>query len=120
MGGGVTIGTGGVSAVGIQFNTTGYTLGAGAGPAITLTGGATIQVVNATDTDTISAPIAGTVGLNKIGAGTLVLGGTNTYSGKTTISAGTLQVSSDAAPRCRGHADCPGRWHAGRRRQRHA
>ena len=96
-GGAVAIGTGGVSAQGIQFNTTGYTLGTAGGPAITLTSGGVVQVTHSTDTDTINAPIAGTVGLNKVGAGTLVLGGTNTYTGTTTISAGTLQVSSDAA-----------------------
>ena len=96
-GGAVTIGSGGVSAQGIQFNTTGYTLGTTGGPAITLTSGGVVQVTTAGNTDTINAPIAGAVGLNKTGAGTLVLGGTNTYSGTTTITAGTLQVSSDAA-----------------------
>ena len=96
-GGAVTIGTGGVAAQGVEFDTTGYTLGTTGGPAITLTNGGTVQVTNATDMDTINAPIAGTVGLNKTGAGTLVLGGTNTYSGATKITAGTLQVSSDAA-----------------------
>ena len=40
---------------------------------------------------------AGSVALTKIGAGTLTLGGLNTYSGVTTISAGTLCVG-DGAP----------------------
>ena len=35
---------------------------------------------------------AGTGSLTKIDTGTLILGGTNTYSGTTTISAGTMQV----------------------------
>ena len=96
-GGAVAIGAGGVSAQGIQFNTTGYVLGTDGGPAITLTNGGVVQVTNATNIDTINAPIAGTVGLNKVGAGTLVLGGTNTYTGTTTVTAGTLQVSADAA-----------------------
>ena len=96
-GGAVTIGAGGVSAQGIQFNATGYTLGTNGGPAITLTTGGVVQVTTAANTDTINAPIAGTVGLNKTGAGTLVLGGTNTYTGTTTVTGGTLQVSSNAA-----------------------
>jgi autotransporter-associated beta strand protein len=37
---------------------------------------------------------AGSVGLTKTGAGTLQLTGNNTYSGTTTISAGTLQVGN--------------------------
>jgi autotransporter-associated beta strand protein len=38
--------------------------------------------------------LAGTAGLTKSGPGTADLGGTNTYSGSTTISGGTLSVSS--------------------------
>ncbi|MBU8546975.1 MULTISPECIES: autotransporter-associated beta strand repeat-containing protein, partial [Roseomonadaceae] len=38
--------------------------------------------------------IAGTAQLEKIGAGTLILTGANTYSGGTTITGGTLQVGS--------------------------
>jgi fibronectin-binding autotransporter adhesin len=37
---------------------------------------------------------AGTLGLTKTGSGTLTLTGANTYSGTTTISAGTLQVGN--------------------------
>jgi autotransporter-associated beta strand protein len=44
----------------------------------------------------IDAAIAGTNGFNKIGAGILVLNGVNTYSGATTITAGTLRASSAA------------------------
>lgn len=40
---------------------------------------------------------SGTVDLTKVGTGTLILSGTNTYSGGTTISAGTLQVESARA-----------------------
>ena len=100
-GGNVTIGTGGVTAAGIQFDVTGYTVGTATGPSITLAANSsgvapTIQVTNATDTATVNAPVAGASGLTKAGAGTLVLGGTNTYTGGTTINAGTLQVSTDA------------------------
>ena len=38
---------------------------------------------------------AGTFNLTKTGAGTLVLGGTNSYNGNTLINAGTLSISTD-------------------------
>jgi len=42
---------------------------------------------------TISAVVAGTQGLTKVGVGTLALAGTNSYTGGTTVSAGTLALS---------------------------
>jgi autotransporter-associated beta strand protein len=45
---------------------------------------------------TLSGIISGTGALIKAGAGTLTLSNTNTYSGITTISAGTLKISADA------------------------
>jgi autotransporter-associated beta strand protein len=45
---------------------------------------------------TVSAVLAGNVGLTKSGTGTLVLSGNNTYTGPTLLAAGTLSVSSDA------------------------
>ncbi|MCL2103656.1 MAG: autotransporter-associated beta strand repeat-containing protein [Kiritimatiellaeota bacterium] len=45
------------------------------------------------DTLTLATPICGD-SINKIGAGTLVLSGDNTYSGTTTVSNGTLAVES--------------------------
>ncbi|WP_224669928.1 autotransporter domain-containing protein [Mesorhizobium sp. BH1-1-5] len=47
-------------------------------------------------TATIDNVLAGTDGLKKTGAGTLVLNGANIYSGGTTLAAGVLSVSSDA------------------------
>jgi fibronectin-binding autotransporter adhesin len=46
-------------------------------------------------TATISAPINGTSGLDKEGSGTLVLSGTNAYSGGTKVGAGILSVASE-------------------------
>ena len=40
----------------------------------------------------ISAIITSAGGLDKSGAGTLLLSGVNTYTGNTTISAGTLEI----------------------------
>ena len=47
---------------------------------------------------TINSPISGTgsAGLNKVGAGTVTLGGACTYTGATTVSAGTLALSGSA------------------------
>jgi fibronectin-binding autotransporter adhesin len=42
---------------------------------------------------TIASPIQGTGGLTKTGAGPLTLSGTNTYTGPTTVTAGTLLVN---------------------------
>jgi outer membrane autotransporter protein len=46
---------------------------------------------------TLNGTIAGTGALTKNGAGTLVLGGDNGYSGGTTIGAGTLQIGNGGA-----------------------
>jgi autotransporter-associated beta strand protein len=47
----------------------------------------------------LSGPIGGAGGLAKVGAGTLTLGGTDTYAGTTTVSAGILLVNgSETAP----------------------
>ncbi len=64
-------------------------LNLGAGP-VTLGGGIT-ATVNA-KTLTVGGAIGGAFGLTKAGAGTLVLLGTSSYSGGTTITAGTLAI----------------------------
>ncbi|TAJ87610.1 autotransporter-associated beta strand repeat-containing protein [Reyranella sp.] len=90
-----------------NLGTTGSTLTFGGGTlrttadittsrAVTLNaGGGTFDVVTGT-TLTQNGGIAGSGGLTKTGAGTLVLGGTNTHGGGTTINAGVLAVSADA------------------------
>ena len=48
-------------------------------------------------TSAIGVDIAGSGGLTKNGAGTLILGAPNDYTGGTTVNAGTLQVVSGAS-----------------------
>src|SRR5207302_4086538 len=50
--------------------------------------------VNRSNTITISNDISGSGVFNQIGSGTTILTGNNSYTGTTTISAGTLQVGS--------------------------
>ena len=89
----VTVAVAGVTAGnGIVFDSAGYTV-TGSG-AVTLSSSPSISVTNAPDTATVNAQISGTVGLNKAGAGTLILGGANNYTGDTTISSGVLQVGA--------------------------
>src|ERR1051326_924360 len=65
----------------------------GGGNQLTLAGGApTITVGSATTT--INAVLAGALGFTKAGAGKLVLGTANTYSGTTLVSAGTLTFAT--------------------------
>lgn len=56
-------------------------------------GGGTFDVAPGT-TLSMSGPIDGAGGLTKANGGTLVLSGANTYSGATTIAAGTLQLGN--------------------------
>lgn len=54
-------------------------------------GNATVNF-NHTGTFTLAMPLSGTMTVNKLGLGTTVLTGSNSYVGTTTISGGTLQV----------------------------
>jgi outer membrane autotransporter protein len=56
--------------------------------------GGTFDIVAAANTFSINQALTGAGSLTKIGAGTLALTGDNTYSGGTTISAGTLQLGN--------------------------
>jgi len=83
---------------GMQFFVDGYKV---AGDALNLTAAATpIRVgdgtaAGASMTATVSSVITGSGGLDKTDLGTLVLSGFNTYTGDTTISAGTLKFDAD-------------------------
>ena len=99
----VTVDTqGGAKPVGIggaQFAVDGYTVN---GDALTITAPQTVVRVGdgtaagAGMTATIASEIAGAGGLVKDDLGTLVLDGSNSYSGGTTIKGGILQIASDA------------------------
>jgi fibronectin-binding autotransporter adhesin len=95
VGGEVTIGPAGISAGnGLSFQATDYLL---TGGTLTLAGGSALAntiSVGAGFGATISAPVAGTAGLTKAGAGTLVLAADNTLTGGTAIAAGTLQLGA--------------------------
>jgi len=84
-----------ISAGGLEFDSSGYTL-AGTGT-LTLDGGfgntGTVQVTNAADTATISTAIHAPNGMDLTGAGTVVLtgnGANNSFGGPTTIFSGRL------------------------------
>ncbi|MEP6671567.1 MAG: autotransporter-associated beta strand repeat-containing protein [Chthoniobacter sp.] len=51
---------------------------------------------NGGTTTAYSGNLTGSGSLNKVGGGTLTLTGTNTYSGGTTLTSGTLSISADA------------------------
>jgi fibronectin-binding autotransporter adhesin len=101
MAGTVTVdnGPGQVTASGMQFAANGYTI---TGNAVALTGPqSTIRVgdgstAGAGFTATISSVLSGDTQLVKTDAGTLVLNGTNGYTGGTAINGGTLQIAADA------------------------
>jgi autotransporter-associated beta strand protein len=95
-------GNGDINVAGMQFASNGYIV---QGDAIHLVGNtddATHSIIRVGDgtaagagyTATINSVLDGTSALVKTDAGTLVLGGANTYTGGTTISDGTLQVGS--------------------------
>jgi YVTN family beta-propeller protein/autotransporter-associated beta strand protein len=81
-------------ASGAVLDLNGFSQGIGslAGSGSVTLGVATLTTGNDGTTTVFSGSISGTGGLAKIGAGTLILTGTNSYSGTTTINGGTLEV----------------------------
>ena len=80
---------------GILRSTNTITLAANRG--ITLgTSGGTIDVFFSGNTVSYGGIVAGAGNLTKIGAGTLMLSGINTFTGLTTVNAGTLALSADS------------------------
>lgn len=66
--------------------------------AITLgAAGAGLDIATAGNTFTVGQSLSGNGGLTKLGDGTLVLTGANTYLGATTVAAGRLQIGDGAA-----------------------
>ena len=61
---------------------------------VTLAADADIGSYNSGDTLTISGTVSGAFNLTKVGAGTVELSATNSYTGTTTVSAGTLSIAS--------------------------
>jgi fibronectin-binding autotransporter adhesin len=91
-GGTVTVDSGGVAVQSMTFNLGGYVLQTGP---ITLTGTPVFTVTNAADTATINSAINGTgIALTKSGSGTLILGGSNSYTGGTTVNSGILEITN--------------------------
>lgn len=64
---------------------------------IVLSSNLQVNVVNAVDSITLSGNISGSGGIATSGSGTVTLGGSNSYSGPTAATSGTLIVASPAA-----------------------
>ena len=103
------LGTGAAAVNGGTLDLNGYSPSFAAGLSgtgtITSTPAVTVTENIASGTTTWANVFAGSIGLNKTGAGTLVLTGSNVYAGGTTIAAGMLQIGAAARP-----AASPATW----------
>lgn len=89
-GGNLTFDGGTLQITGTTFQSTTH-------PIIWASGGGGFDIVDPTNTFAVATALTGVGGLSKIGAGALTLLGANTYSGATTVSAGTLQQGATGA-----------------------
>ncbi|WNJ88252.1 autotransporter domain-containing protein [Bosea sp. 685] len=85
--GALTFNGGMLQVTGTGFTSTARTINWGAQ-------GGGFDIANQANTFTVSQGLGGSGGLTKLGAGMLTLTGANSYSGGTTISAGTLQIGA--------------------------
>jgi autotransporter-associated beta strand protein len=89
--------SGSVTASGINFNAVAsgnYTIAAINGDSLILSGTGAINTASSGVSATISAPIAGTSGLNLNGGGSLTLTGNNSFTGGVTINSGAVTVGA--------------------------
>jgi autotransporter-associated beta strand protein len=86
-------------ASGATLDVNGYTvtLGSLSGQGVVSLPGGKISIDANNSNTTFSGTISGSGQVEKIGSGTLLLSGSNTYSGITTISSGTLQIGGGGA-----------------------
>ena len=88
--GALTFNGGTLQITGTTYNSTARTINWGAA-------GGGFDIAGAANTFTVNQALTGTGSLSKTGAGTLILIGANSYTGGTTISAGTLQLGNGGA-----------------------
>lgn len=86
---------GAIAVNGMQFSTDGYRV---AGDAIGLAASTSAIEVDANATAIIDSKLTGSGALAKTGSGMLILNGVNTYSGGTSVSAGTLEIGDASHP----------------------
>ncbi|KAB2707909.1 autotransporter-associated beta strand repeat-containing protein, partial [Brucella intermedia] len=88
--GALTFNGGTLQITGTDFQSTGRTINWGSE-------GGGFDIADANNVFTVSQNLGAGGALTKLGAGTLVLSGKNTYKGGTTITAGTLQIGTGGA-----------------------
>lgn len=86
---------GAIAVNGMQFSTDGYRV---TGDDIGLAAASSAIEVDGNATAIIDSKLTGTGALAKTGSGMLILNGVNTYSGGTSVSAGTLEIGDAAHP----------------------
>jgi autotransporter-associated beta strand protein len=67
----------------------------------------TVNALGSGKAATISADLAGTAGLTKAGAGTLILSGTTIYTGATVVNGGRLSLQDTSSNTLTGNAEPP-------------